>query len=76
MDIKVSCGTTTDRKSIIIDNSKTPKDAMEQAAIQFGTQQLHLDGVPLTVEQVNMSFADQGITSDCMLIAVVSTKNA
>lgn len=76
MDISVKIGTSVDRKNIIISNLKTPKDAMQQANIPYGTAQVHLDGVPLTVEQMNKSFDSMGVQTDCMLIAVAKTINA
>lgn len=76
MDIKVTCGTTTDRQAVIVSNTLTPKDALNQSGISYGSAQIHLDGSPLSATEVNTSFADLSITSDCMLIAVTKTTNA
>lgn len=76
MDIKVSVGTVTKKKAVIVDNSKTPKDALNQAEVDYSTTTTFLDGAPLTAPEMNKSFADLGINTDCMLVTNAKTSNA
>ena len=69
--IKVIIGTNTNRKSIMVDPSRTLKAVLEENGIDYSTGGIHLDGLAVGGEGLNMSFADHGITEDCILIAVV-----
>lgn len=69
--IKVTIGTNTKRKNIMVDPSRTVKNVLEENDINYSTGGIHLDGMAVSAEDMNKSFTDHGITEDCMLIAVV-----
>lgn len=69
--IKVTIGTNTNRKEIIIDPSRTLKDVLEENGVDYSRGGIHLDGLSIGGEGLNKSFTDHGITKDCILISVV-----
>ena len=69
--IKVTIGTNTNRKNITVDPSRTLKDVLKENDIDYSTGGIHLDGLAVGGEGLNKSFAEYGITEDCILMAVV-----
>lgn len=74
--IQVTIGSNISRKKVIIDENTIIKDALRDNDIDYTRGNTTLDGETLTAAQVNKSFADMGITSDCMLLNVVKADNA
>lgn len=69
--IKVTIGTNTSRRNIMVDPSRTIKSVLEENSIDYGTGGIHLDGMAIVGEDLNKTFSQHGIDEDCMLIAVV-----
>lgn len=69
--IRVIVGTNTNRKAVTVDPSRTIKSVLEENNIDYSTGGIHLDGLAIGGEGINMSFTDHGITEDCILISVV-----
>lgn len=69
--IKVIVGTNTSRKSVMVDPSRTLKSVLEENGIDYSRGGIHLDGLAVGGEGINKSFAEHGITEDCILVAVV-----
>lgn len=76
MIIKVTIGTNTERKSITVDNNETVKNVLANNDVNHQSCVVHLDGLPLTVAELNSTFADLNITDECTLLAVVKASNA
>jgi hypothetical protein len=74
--IKVVIGTTTERKEVIVEETSTPKEILEDAEIVYEVAQIFLDGGMLTPELMNKSLEDQGVEDTCRLIAVIKTNNS
>jgi len=74
--IKVVIGTTTERTEVIVEETSTPKEILEEAEIVYEVAQIFLDGGMLTPELMNKSLADQGVEETCRLIAVIKTNNS
>lgn len=74
--ITVKIGTNSNRKSIIADPNKTPKDLFNQEGIDYSRATAQLDGESLTAANMNKSLAELGIKDSCYLIAVVKTDNS
>jgi hypothetical protein len=74
-DIKVKIHTNTDRKSVIVDDSKTPKQVLEAEGVDFSGAQTHLDGGALDTKGMNTSFAALGITESAIMAVVIKTVN-
>lgn len=74
--IQVTVGTTTSRTKILVENSATPKEVLQEAEVDYSVATVHLDGAALTATDMHTSLAELGITETCMLIAVVKQENA
>ena len=69
--ISVLVGTNTNRRRITVDPSRTIKSVLEEQHIDYSTGGIHLDGLAIGGEGLNKTFAEHGITEDCILISVV-----
>lgn len=74
--IQVKVGTNTKRETLVLAESATPKQALNQAGVDYSTATIHLDGSVIKAAEMNKSLADLGITESCTLIAVIKTDNA
>lgn len=74
--INVTVGTSTERKTVIVEDDATPKDALEEADVAFDIAQIYLDGVQIGIEAMSKPFNELNITDSCRLIAVVKTDNS
>ena len=70
--IQLKIGTNTKRNTVVVDANITPK----QADIDYSMATVHLDGAALTANEMNMTFAEHGITETATLICVVKATNA
>lgn len=73
--IKVTIIQNTTRTAVLVEDTATPKQVIAEQGINLGTAVMHLDSCPLTPETMNKSFADIGITDECLLVAVTKTNN-
>lgn len=69
--IRVTIGTNTNRKAIIVDPSRSLKSVLDENNIDYSRGGIHLDGLAVGGEGLNKSFTEHGITEDCFLVAVV-----
>ena len=76
MIIKVTIGTNTERKTITTDNTKTIKQVLTDNDVSYNSCVIHLDGLPLSVAELNSTFESLNITNECSLLAVVKASNA
>lgn len=75
--VKVKLGTTTTRKTVIVDSSKTPRELFMENDIELtGDVSIQLDGDRLGTREMDKSLAELGVHDTAMLLAVVNTKNA
>lgn len=74
--IQVTIGTNTNRRKVNVDPNLTVKEVLEANNITYSTSTIHLDGAPLTATEINSTFIDLGIDSDCYLLSVVKAENA
>lgn len=74
--IKVTVGTTTSRTAVIVEDSKTPKQVLEDTGVDFSAAIVHLDGSALDTKSMNTSFAELNCKETAYLIAVVKQGNA
>jgi hypothetical protein len=76
MQIKLRIGTNTKRTTVMVEDSFTPKKALEQEGIDYSTATVSLDGCPLSTKEMNSTFETLGITESAHLIATIKTDNA
>ena len=69
--IKVTMGNNVKRKSEILDENTTLREALENAEIDYTTGIMNLDGSTLNPGDLDKSFADFGIAEKCYLLNVV-----
>lgn len=74
--IKVTIGNNVKRRSEIIDENTTLREALEETEIDYTTGIMNLDGSTLNPGDLDKSFADFGITEKCYLLNVVKADNA
>lgn len=74
--IQVKIVTTTNRKTIAIDENSTVRNVLEANEVNYSNAPVYLDGAPLGIGDHDKTFAQLGITEKCMLTAVVKTQNA
>lgn len=74
--IQVKIVTTTNRKTIAIDENSTVRNVLEANEVNYSNAPVYLDGAPLGIGDHDKTFAQLGITEKCMLASVVKTQNA
>lgn len=76
MNIKVTVGTNTSRKSVIVDANTTLRRVLEDNEIDYSRANVNLDGASLNPGDMDKSFTTLGITESCFLIASIKQDNA
>ena len=76
MNIRVTVGTNTSRKNVIVDSSTTLRNVLEENNIDYSRANVNLDGASLNPGDMDKSFADLGIAESCFLIASIKQDNA
>ena len=71
--IKIIVGTNTNKKTLIVEPTRTLRSVLEEAETDYTTGSLHLDGATLKPGDLDKTFADFGITEKCYLINVVKS---
>ena len=74
--IKVTMGNNVKRKTEILDENTTLREALEIAEIDYTTGIMNLDGSTLNPGDLDKTFADFGIAEKCYLLNVVKADNA
>ena len=74
--IKVTIGNNVKRKTEILDENTTLRQAAEDAGIDYSRGTMNLDGSSLGPGDLDKTFADFGITEKCFLLNVVKADNA
>jgi hypothetical protein len=76
MNIRVTVGTNTSRKNVIVDASTTLRKVLEDNEIDYSRANVNLDGASLNPGDMDKTFADLGIAESCFLIASIKQDNA
>jgi len=74
--IQVTVGTTTTKVKVLVEESKTPKQVLNDAEVDYSVATVHLDGSVLSAQDMNTSLADLGCGETALLIAVIKQENA
>ena len=74
--IKVTIGNNVKRKTEILDENTTLREALEDADIDYSRGMMNLDGSSLSPGDLDKTFADFGILEKCFLLNVVKADNA
>lgn len=74
--IKVTVSTVDERKTIITDESKTPKQVLDEAGISYTRATLMIDGIILDATTVNKPLNVLTTGDECMLAVSIKMDNA
>ena len=74
--IRIIVGNTTNRTTVIEDESKTLRQVLEENEIDYTRGMTQLDGATLRPGDLDKTFADFGVADHCSLLSVVKADNA
>lgn len=74
--IQVRIGNTTETKTVVVEKTKTLKEAFDDNGIDYSVATIYLNGCTINPGDLNKSFEDNGIGDSCTLMAIINTKNA
>ena len=79
--IKVVVGNNVKRETVLVPPTTTPRQALEQANIDYSRGVMHLDGSSINPGDLNKTFAELGYDGTegrdkCFLLNVVKADNA
>lgn len=74
--IRVTVGTNTTRKNVIVEENTTLRKVLEDNNVDYSRANVNLDGASLNPGDMDKSFATLGITESCFLIASIKQDNA
>jgi len=74
--IRVTVGTNTSRKNVVVDETTTLRRVLEDNDVDYSRANVNLDGASLNPGDMDKSFSDLGITENCFLIASIKQDNA
>lgn len=74
--IKVTIVTNTRPIVDIVDENTTPRQVFDEKGVDYATATTTIDGVPLGIGDLDKSFAEHGIVSECRMVAITKTTNA
>ena len=74
--IKVTMGNNVKRKTEIVEETTTLREALENAGIDHCRGLMNLDGSTLRPDDLDKTFVDFGIQDKCYLLNVVKADNA
>lgn len=69
--IKVIIGTNTNKETKIVEESRTPRELLEEVEVDYSRGTLNLDGATLKPGDLDRTFAELGIKEKCYLISIV-----
>ena len=74
--ISVTLGTNTNRSKVLVDPTSTLREVLEDNSINYASGNLHLDGSSLKPGDLDKSFSELGISSNCYLLSIQKADNA
>lgn len=74
--ISITISTNTNRTTVLVPASKTPKEILQENNIDLHSGVLSLDGVPLSASEMNMSLEDLNVKESAFLTSIVKSDNA
>ncbi len=74
--IKVTLGNNVKRTTVIVPETATLRNTLEENEIDYTRGVMHLDGSSLMPGDLDKTFQQMGITEKCFLLNVVKADNA
>ena len=73
---KVTLSTVDSRNSLIVEDSKTVKEILQENGVNFSTASVMIDGMTLTPDRLRQSLTDLNATGECTIATVIKMDNA
>ena len=74
--ISVTAANNVGKKTVIVSDETTPRQVLEDNNIIYSRNVIHLNGSPLSQEELDTSFAKLGVSTSCTISAIVKADNA
>ena len=74
--IRIEINTAADRWDTVVNSDTTVKAVLEAESVRYDNCVVHLNGMPLTSNELNKTFEAHNITDACTLSAIVKARNA
>lgn len=74
--IKVTVGNNVKRSNVVVSETETLRNVLEENGIDYTRGITNLDGASLGAGDLDKTFEDFGITDRCFLLNVVKADNA
>lgn len=74
--LKITVGTNTKRKVVMVPETQTLRQTLEDNDIRYAEGQTSLDGCVLEPGAIDKTFAEMGITGNAWLVVVSKRDNA
>lgn len=74
--IKVYVGNNVDYHPVLVDPNRTLKSVLEEEHIDYARSAMNLDGAVLKPGDIDKTFAEFGVTTQCFLLGVKKLDNA
>lgn len=71
--IKCTIGTNTKRTAVMVNPADSIKSVLNANGIDYSYGNIHLDGLTISGQDLEKSFAEHGVTDACYLISVVKS---
>lgn len=72
--ITLTITTTTSRKTVIVNGSKTVKEILDENAVDYSESAIHLEGLPLTTSEMGTALGELVAGDTAMLNVIVRQK--
>lgn len=74
--IRVSINTNTQRKTVVVPSTTVIKAILEENSIDYAGATVHMDGCPLSVQEMNSTLRELGVIETAILSSVMKADNA
>lgn len=74
--LKLTVGTNTNRKTVMVPEDYTIQQALEENDVNYASGQTSLNGCILQAGDMYKTFAEMGVTGACYLVSVCKMDNA
>lgn len=74
--IQVNAVSNFNKKSVLVPETTTIREVLEQTGIGFSAGSTNIDGTPITLNDLDKTLSDYGVTESCRVFNVQKADNA
>lgn len=74
--LKVTIGTNTSRKAVVVSPDKTLRDVLTENGVNLNVGKLMIDGGAINANQLDQTLAEIGVQDNAYIISVAKADNA